>query len=93
MSERAIKLDSVVALERQYRFQYEPKQEAHVLLFPEGMIRLQGSGVEIIKRIDGKATVGDIIQDIESAFPGVDLKQDVLDYLETAHERGYIRTK
>ena len=93
MSESSIATESVVALERQYRLQWEAKQEAYVLLYPEGMVRLEGSGAEIMKRVDGQRSVDDIIQDLQRAFPGVDLKQDVLDYLEKAHGRGYIRIK
>jgi len=93
MSDAALSPESIVALERQYRFQWEEKLQVFVLLYPEGLVRLEGSGAEIIKRVDGKRSVEDIIQDLQRAFPGVDLRQDVLDYLEKAHGRGYIRIK
>jgi hypothetical protein len=35
--------------------------------------------------------VAGIIAELEAAFPGTELKQDVMDFLETAHERGWIR--
>ncbi len=91
MNERRIAPDAVCALERQYRFQWEPAQESFVLLYPEGMIKLSGSAAEIMKRMDGKATAADIVRSLEQAFPGVKLHQDVMDFLEVAYARGWIR--
>ena len=91
MNERRITPDAVCALERQYRFQWEPQQESFVLLYPEGMIKLPGSAGEIMKRVDGKTTVTDIVHSLEQAFPGAELRQDVMDFLEVAYARGWIR--
>ena len=66
--------DAVLQIARLYRFQWEPAQQAHVLLFPEGMIKLPGSSGEILKRVNGAASVGDIVADLERAFPGTDLR-------------------
>jgi pyrroloquinoline quinone biosynthesis protein D len=84
---------SIVEIGRHYRFQWEPAQNAHVLLFPEGMVKLPGSSGEIMKRVNGSATVGEIILELERAFPGADLRGDVIEFLEHAHGKGWIRTK
>ena len=52
------------ALGRGFRFQWEPAQKAHVLLYPEGMVKLNGSAGEIMKRCDGVRTVADIVADL-----------------------------
>jgi pyrroloquinoline quinone biosynthesis protein D len=93
MSESNLSLDSVISLQRQYRFQYEEKQQSFVLLYPEGLIKLHGSAGEILKRVDGKTTVEAIVDDLQQNFPGVDLRQDVIEFLEDAYVRGWIRTK
>jgi pyrroloquinoline quinone biosynthesis protein D len=80
-----------LALEKQFRFQWEPAQESFVLLYPEGLIQLKGSAGEIMKRVDGSRTVSQIIADLEATFPGVDLRQDVIDFLEAAYAKGWIR--
>jgi pyrroloquinoline quinone biosynthesis protein D len=72
------------------RLQWEPAQNAHVLLYPEGMIKLSDTAAEILKRVDGSTTVARIIADLEQAFPGADLRGDVLEFLNTAYERGWI---
>ena len=43
---------------RLYRLQWEEAQKAHVLLYPEGMIQLNGSAGEILRRCDGERTLG-----------------------------------
>jgi len=85
--------NAIVEIGRHYRFQWEPAQNAHVLLFPEGMVKLPGSSGEILKRVNGASTVGEIIADLESAFPGAELRADVIEFLEVAHGKGWIRTK
>jgi pyrroloquinoline quinone biosynthesis protein D len=93
MTERHIAPDAVCALERQYRLQWEPAQESFVLLYPEGMIKLSGSAAEIMQRVDGKTTASGIVHNLEQAFPGVQLRQDVMDFLEVAHAKGWIRAR
>lgn len=46
---------------RGYRFQYEPAQNAHVLLYPEGMVKLNESASAIGSLIDGERSVAAII--------------------------------
>ena len=40
-----------------YRYQYEPAQKGHVLLYPEGMIKLNDSAALIGGLIDGQRDV------------------------------------
>ena len=82
-----------IELLRQFRFQWEPAQKCHVLLYPEGMVQLPGSAGEIMKRVDGTRSIEDIVGDLERAFPGVDLRADVIEFLEVAHGKGWIRAK
>ena len=89
----ALNDDAIFEIARHYRFQWEPAQQAHVLLYPEGMVKLPGSSGEIMKRINGTSTVGEIVADLERAFPGADLRGDVIEFLEHANGRGWIRTK
>lgn len=83
--------DDVYALARHYRFQWEEAQECYVLLFPEGMVKLNGGAGEVLKRIDGTKTVGDIVQELEATFSGVpDLQSDVLAMFDLALEKAWI---
>ena len=85
--------DTPIAIAKYYRFQWEPAQECHVLLFPEGMVQLPGSGGEIFKRIDGARSLNAIVAELEEAYPEAgSLRADVVDFLEVAHGNGWIRT-
>jgi pyrroloquinoline quinone biosynthesis protein D len=87
----AISPQTVFELERQFRFQWEAAQECFVLLYPEGMVQLKGGAGEIMKRVDGTRSVEHIVKDLEQTFPGADLRGDVMEFLEAAHGKGWIR--
>ena len=89
-SEAAPRLEDVPRISGRFRLQYEAAQSAWVLLYPEGMVKLSASAGEIMKRIDGTRTVEALIRDLEAAFPGAALRQDVLEFVQVAHERGWI---
>jgi pyrroloquinoline quinone biosynthesis protein D len=90
---RPLSTSAPIELVRQFRFQWEPAQNCHVLLYPEGMVQLPGSAGEIMKRVDGTRSVEDIVGELQSTFPGVDLRADVIEFLEVAHGKGWIREK
>jgi len=83
--------NSIPELAPSYRFQWEQAQGCHVILYPEGMVKLSPSASEILKRCDGKATVANIIADLNHQFPEADLADDVRKFLEVAYENGWIR--
>ncbi|HZP85432.1 MAG TPA: pyrroloquinoline quinone biosynthesis peptide chaperone PqqD [Burkholderiales bacterium] len=85
--------DRPLELQRQFRFQWEPAQDCFVLLYPEGMVKLPGSAGEIMKRVDGIRSVDEIVGDLERSFPDVDLRGDVVEFLEIAYGKGWIRAK
>jgi pyrroloquinoline quinone biosynthesis protein D len=43
-----------------------------MLLFPEGAIRLQGTGREILERCDGQHTVAQIVEELQKLFSAAD---------------------
>jgi pyrroloquinoline quinone biosynthesis protein D len=91
MSEPIIDSMSRPAIQRGFRLQWEAAQNAHVLLYPEGMIKLNGSAGEILKRCDGAATIGDITADLERAFAAVNLSGDVIRFVTMAVEKKWLQ--
>lgn len=67
-----------------FRLQWEPAQDCHVLLYPEGMVKLNGSAGEILKRCDGQRTVQAIVAELEQAFAAQGLQGDVLGFVDIA---------
>ncbi len=73
-----------------FRLQWEPAQNCHVLLYPEGMVKLNGSAGEIMKRCDGQRSVSDIVDELESAFDAKGLHGDVVAFFEMARKQRWI---
>ncbi|MEJ0036723.1 MAG: pyrroloquinoline quinone biosynthesis peptide chaperone PqqD [Gammaproteobacteria bacterium] len=81
------------AIARGFRLQWEPAQNAHVLLYPEGMVKLNGSAGEILKRCDGSRDVDAIVDDLERAFDATGLAKDVTAFISMALERKWIELR
>ena len=91
MSVPAAVLNSTPALAAMFRLQWEEVQQAWVLLYPEGMVKLNGSAGEIIKRLDGKKNVTALIAELEKDFETTGLQQDVLAFLDIAKQQGWVK--
>lgn len=78
------------AIRSGFRLQWEPVQNAYVMLYPEGMITLNTSAAEILKRCDGSRTLDEIVTELETAFQRADLKKDVVAFLEGAARQGWV---
>lgn len=77
-------------LRRHYRLQWEPVQNCHVLLYPEGMVQLNRSASEILRRCDGTRSVTAIVSELEVAFATADLATDVEHFLAHARRERWI---
>lgn len=74
-----------------FRFQWEKAQDCFVLLFPEGMVKLNGGAGEIMQLIDGKQSVQKITDTLNSKFPDAgNLAPDVNEFITTAIEKKWL---
>ena len=76
-----------------FRLQWEPAQEAHVLLYPEGMVKLNNSAAAIMTRCDGVRTVADIVADIERTYGVTGLSGDVGAFVTMARDNGWLELR
>ena len=72
------------------RLQWEPAQDCHVLLYPEGMVKLNGSAGEIMKRCDGQRSVAAIVAELEQAFTARGLEGEVLAFVTMAGQQRWL---
>jgi coenzyme PQQ biosynthesis protein PqqD len=59
--------------------------DARVILFPEGAIKLQGTGRQVLERCDGELTFGQIIAELQAQFRDADpakIRADISQFLE-----------
>lgn len=73
-----------------YRMQFEGIQDCWVLLYPEGMVKLNSTAAEILRRCDGQASVQHVIATLERDFVQPDLSHEVCHFLNDAYARGWL---
>jgi len=78
-------------LNKLFRLQWEEAQQAYVLLYPEGMVKLNLSAAEILKHCDGAHTVDEIISALEKAFGETNLRDPIEGMLRAAFEKDWIK--
>ena len=82
--------DSIPRIGRGFRLQWEPVQKAHVLLYPEGMVKLNGTAGEILSRCDGVKPVTAIVAELESVFDQTGLDAEVVAFLDLACSQRWV---
>ena len=84
--------NSIVAFRRGYRLQWEAAQDTHVVLYPEGMAKLNETAAAILALVDGKQDVAAIIATLDSRFPEAGgVGPDVTEFLQSAYEQKWIQ--
>jgi len=73
-----------------FRLQWEAAQSCFVLLYPEGMVKLNQSAAEILRRCDGVRDAAAIVADLETAFGATGLEPEVLAFLDIASTQRWI---
>ncbi|MGA7218293.1 MAG: pyrroloquinoline quinone biosynthesis peptide chaperone PqqD [Candidatus Sulfotelmatobacter sp.] len=59
--------------------------QERLILFPEGAIKLQGTGRQVIERCDGQRTFAQIIEELQTQFVDADpakIRADISQFLE-----------
>lgn len=85
-------LNQIPHLNPHYRFQWEEAQNCYVLLYPEGMIKFNGSAGEILAQVDGTRSIKAIIERLNEKFPGIEgLEKDVLDFFQDAFAKRWLQ--
>ena len=74
-----------------HRFQWEKAQDCYVILFPEGMVKLNGSAGKVLNLVNGESTVESITEVLSKKFidaPNID--KDIEGMIELALEKAWI---
>lgn len=91
MNKEQFDLNLIPTWRQGYRFQFEPAQNSFVILYPEGMIKLNESAGAIGQYIDGQKSVFAIIGELKQQFGDIaEIDQDVIDYMLVAKQQHWI---
>ena len=73
------------------RFLWEKAQDCYVILFPEGMVKLNGGAGEVLKLVDGENPVSAIVAELNKKFPDTPgLENDITGMIEMALEKAWV---
>jgi pyrroloquinoline quinone biosynthesis protein D len=72
------------------RLRYDEVREEHVLLIPEGVVRLNPSAAEVLELCDGERSLDDIVGMLSARYEGAELRDDVLELVDAMARRGLV---
>ena len=81
---------SVPALWRLARLDFDPVRQQRVLLYPEGAVLLNDTGAAILELCDGHRSISAIASVLQERYH-CDVTSDVTEYLSQLEERELIR--
>ena len=72
------------------RLQYDDVREEHLLLIPEGAVRLNETAVQVLELCDGQRSLDDIAATLSARYDGADVAGDVRELLDRLGQRGLV---
>jgi pyrroloquinoline quinone biosynthesis protein D len=72
------------------RLRYDDVREEHVLLIPEGVVRLNPSAAEVLELCDGERSLDDVVGALSARYEGADLRDDVVGLVDAMAQRGLV---
>ena len=72
------------------RLQYDDVREEHLLLVPEGAVRLNETATQVLELCDGQRSLEEIAATLSQRYPGADVADDVRELLSGMGERGLV---
>jgi pyrroloquinoline quinone biosynthesis protein D len=72
------------------RLRYDDVREEHLLLIPEGAVRLNSTAAEVLGLCDGERSVDDIVGALSERYDGADLRDDVAGLLDAMAQKGLV---
>jgi len=72
------------------RLRYDEVREEHVLLIPEGAVRLNPTAAQVLELCDGERSLDDIVGTLSARFEGAEVRDDVLELVDAMAQRGLV---
>ena len=72
------------------RLRYDEVREEHLLLIPEGAVKLNATAADVLELCDGERSVDEIIGSLSARYEGSDLRDDVQRLVDGLSQRGLV---
>ncbi len=83
-------VDDLVRIAPHHRLRWEEAQGCYVLLYPEGIVQLNETAAEILRRCDPAKGVASIVREVQTLYPEEPVEEDVRAFLEEAISHGWV---
>jgi pyrroloquinoline quinone biosynthesis protein D len=72
------------------RLRYDEVREEHVLLIPEGVVRLNATAANVLELCDGERSLDDIVVELSARYQGAEVRDDVVHLVDAMVQRGLV---
>jgi pyrroloquinoline quinone biosynthesis protein D len=72
------------------RLSYDDVREEHVLLIPEGAVRLNPTAAQVLELCDGERSLDDIAVALSERYDGADVRDDVVELVGAMARKGLL---
>ena len=72
------------------RLRYDEVREEHLLLIPEGAVRLNPTAAQVLELCDGERSLDDIVGALSARYDGADVRDDVVELVDGMAQRGLV---
>jgi pyrroloquinoline quinone biosynthesis protein D len=72
------------------RLLHDDVRKEHLLLVPEGVVRLNPTASEVLELCDGERSLDEIVTALSARYDGFDLRDDVRELIEAMAQRGLV---
>lgn len=72
------------------RLRYDEVREEHLLLVPEGAVRLNHTAAEVLELCDGERSIDEIVGALSARYDTADLRDDVRGLVDAMAGRGLV---
>ena len=72
------------------RLRYDEVREEHLLLIPEGAVKLNPTAAEVLELCDGERSLDEIVSALSDRYDGADVRDDVQELIDAMTQKGLV---
>jgi pyrroloquinoline quinone biosynthesis protein D len=72
------------------RLRYDEVREEHLLLIPEGAVRLNPTAAEVLALCDGERSLDDIVGALSARYESADVRDDIVELVDAMAQKGLV---
>jgi pyrroloquinoline quinone biosynthesis protein D len=86
-----LNVGDAVQLNPMYQYRWEEPQQAYILLYPEGLVKLNDTAAAVLGYCLTSRTVSEVIDALTATYDATGIEEDVIEFLQDCAAKGWIR--